>query len=163
MSTRRTPITKDWQERWFTFMERLETPVVRTTARMAGRMADYVPERPARLASMPKVHDLVDDGLTFRRRLVDEQTEFVRSMVKAMEPMLVKMDTVHPAERHDAARPHAGRTTTAAPRTVTKPKARASASRTSRTTRRPTHPTTRPAGPTASTAPTEVASAERVA
>ncbi|MFN8022575.1 MAG: hypothetical protein U0Q03_13695 [Acidimicrobiales bacterium] len=90
----------DWQDRWFELMKRIEMPMVRTTARVAGRMADYLPERPARMAGMPKVHDLMDAGLTFRRRLVDEQTEFADSMMRAMRPVIVKVDTVHHDDHH---------------------------------------------------------------
>ncbi len=134
MNTQRTPTrhtrhTPDWQDRWFEMMQRIEAPMVRTTARMAGRMAEYLPERPARMAGMPKVHDLVDAGLSFRRRFVDEQTEFADSMRRAVEPVLVKVDTVHHDDHHmtmpKAAAPTA---TTAKPkvmkRTTAKPAAR---------------------------------------
>lgn len=91
-----TTTERDWIDQYLTFVKRIEAPVVRTTARMATRFAEYVPERPAFLASMPKVHELVDTGITFRKRVVDEQTRFARQMVKAMDPMLVRVDTVHP-------------------------------------------------------------------
>lgn len=91
-----TTTERDWIDQYLTFVKRIEAPVVRTTARMATRFAEYVPERPAFLASMPKVHELVDTGITFRKRVVDEQTRFARQMVKAMDPMLVRVDAVHP-------------------------------------------------------------------
>jgi hypothetical protein len=98
--TRHTRHTPDWQDRWFEMMKRIEQPMVRTTARVAGRMADYLPERPARMAGMPKMHDLMDAGMTFRRRLMDEQTAFADSMMRAMEPVIVKVDTVHHDDHH---------------------------------------------------------------
>ncbi len=90
------PPVRAWLSLSLTCVKRMEAPVVRTTARMATRFAEYVPERPAFLGSMPKVHELVDTGITFRKRVVDEQTRFARQMVKAMDPMLVRVDTVHP-------------------------------------------------------------------
>lgn len=100
-TTHERATARDWQDQYFTFVKRIEAPLLRTTARMAGRMAEYVPERPAFLADLPKVHEVMDAGLTFRKRVVDEQTRFARSMMKAMDPMLVKVDTVHHTERHD--------------------------------------------------------------
>ena len=97
---------RDWFDQYLEFVHRIEAPMVRTTARMAGLVAEYVPERPAFLASLPKVHDVMATGITLRKRLVDEQTRFARQVVKAMDPMLVRVDTVHrePAHRETAHR-----------------------------------------------------------
>jgi hypothetical protein len=97
------PSEQDWFDQYLTFVKRIEAPVVRTTARVASRVAEYVPERPAFLASMPKVHEVMSTGITVRKRMVDEQTRFARQMMKAMDPMLVRVDTVH--VRHDDVEP----------------------------------------------------------
>jgi len=80
------------QDEYFDLVKRLEEPVVRTTARVAPRLAEFVPERPRRLAQMPTVTEFVDRGLTFRKRVVDEQARFARAMLKAMNPMLAKFE-----------------------------------------------------------------------
>ena len=105
---------RDWFDQYLEFVHRIEAPMVRTTARMAGLVAEYVPERPTFLASLPKVHDVMTTGITLRKRLVDEQTRFARQLMKAMDPMLVRVDTVHvepvrpgaPKERTAARREH---------------------------------------------------------
>jgi len=98
---------ENWQDQWFTMMKRIEQPVVSTTTRMATRLADVMSERPAFMASMPRVkpamHDLVDAGLKFRERLVDEQARFARSMMNALDPMVGKLDVVHPSNPSDRA------------------------------------------------------------
>jgi hypothetical protein len=80
------------QDEYFELVKRLEEPVVRTTARVAPRLAEYVPERPRRMAQLPTVVELVDTGLTFRKRVVDEQARFAKAMLKAMSPMLAKFE-----------------------------------------------------------------------
>ena len=57
-----------------------------------ANLARYLPERPQFMAQMPAVREVVSEQLTFRRRLVDEQAAFVRKMMKAMEPVLAKVD-----------------------------------------------------------------------
>lgn len=92
---------RTWQDEYFRFVKRIEAPVLRTTTRMAERFAEIVPTRPALLAPMPKAHavrDVMDTGFTFRKRVVEEQTMFARRMMKAIEPMLVSLDTVPPTE-----------------------------------------------------------------
>jgi len=92
---------RTWQDEYFRFVKRIEAPVLETTTRMAARFADVVPDRPAFLAPLPKAHvvrDAMDTGFTFRKRVVEEQTMFARRMMKAMEPMLTKLDTVQPPE-----------------------------------------------------------------
>lgn len=86
------------QDELFSGIKRFEQPVVRMTTRFAPRFAEFVPERPAMLAPMPKFGWMVDRGLTFRKRMVDEQAKFVRSMVKALDPVMVKLDHVAETE-----------------------------------------------------------------
>jgi hypothetical protein len=93
---------KSWQDQYFTFVKRVEAPVLETTTRVVARLAELLPERPAFLAPMPKAHDVreaVGTGFTFRKRMVEEQTMFARRMMKAMEPVVTKLDTVHTPEK----------------------------------------------------------------
>jgi hypothetical protein len=83
------------QEEYFELVKRFETPVLRTTARVAPRVAQYVPKRPAFMEPLPKMTEVVERGLAFRKRFVDEQAKFVRSMIKAFDPMIVKFDGGH--------------------------------------------------------------------
>lgn len=103
-SPRRAP--DGWQEQWFAAIQRLQQPVVQTTARLAGRLADVLPERPARFGNLPKlqpaIHDALDAGLGLRARLVDEQAAFARSMMAALDPMVGKLDVVHAAHASPA-------------------------------------------------------------
>ncbi len=88
---------RTWQDEYFTFVKRIEAPVLRTTTQIATRFAELVPGRPAFLAPMPKAHamrDVMDTGFTFRKRMVEEQTMFARRMMKAIEPMLTTLDRV---------------------------------------------------------------------
>ncbi len=99
---------KSWQDRYFAFVKRVEAPVLETTTRVVTRLAEIVPERPAFLAPMPKAHDVreaVGTGFTFRKRMVEEQTMFARRMMKAMEPIVTKLDTVHTEPGHQAKAP----------------------------------------------------------
>jgi hypothetical protein len=88
---------RTWQDEYFTFVKRIEAPVLRTTTQFATRFAELVPGRPAFLAPMPKAHavrDAMDTGFTFRKRMVEEQTMFARRMMKAIEPVLTTLDRV---------------------------------------------------------------------
>lgn len=90
---------RTWQDEYFTFVKRIEAPVLRTTTQLATRFAELVPGRPAFLAPMPKAHtvrDVMDTGFTFRKRMVEEQTMFARRMMKAIEPVLTTLDRVDP-------------------------------------------------------------------
>ncbi len=90
---------RTWQDEYFTFVKRIEAPVLRTTTQFATRFAELVPGRPAFLAPMPKAHavrDVMDTGFTFRKRMVEEQTMFARRMMKAIEPVLTTLDRVDP-------------------------------------------------------------------
>lgn len=91
-----TPMTtlKTWQDEYFKLVARVEEPVVKATNRVADSVAEYVPSRPAFMAEMPKIADVVDNQLRFRKRFVDEQAAFVRKMMKAMNPVVVKFEHV---------------------------------------------------------------------
>ncbi|MGB8858719.1 MAG: hypothetical protein WCC60_05660 [Ilumatobacteraceae bacterium] len=82
------------QDEYFTLAKRVEEPLVRYTGEMADSMARFVPERPSFMAKLPTVSELVDNQLKFRKRFVEEQTMFVRKMMKAMDPMVAKVDAV---------------------------------------------------------------------
>ena len=106
---------KDWQDRYIDRMKKVETPVVRFTGEMADAVARFVPERPRFTSPLPTTTEVVDSGLKFGKRMVDEQMHFVRSMMHAMEPVTMRLDTVHEMERMTA-RPTAAPKATAARR-----------------------------------------------
>jgi hypothetical protein len=81
-----------WQKNYFDFAKRMQEPVVRFTGRMAGSVARYVPVKPRFMESVPATKEFVDNGLKFRRMVVDEQALFVRHMLKAMEPVITKFE-----------------------------------------------------------------------
>ena len=85
---------KRWQDDYFKFLKRVEEPVIRFTEDASEQVAEYVPERPEWkfMAELPTVSEFVESQLKFRRRVVDEQAAFVRKMMKAMHPALVKID-----------------------------------------------------------------------
>ena len=95
-TTTNSPMTtlKKVQDEYFTLVKRVEEPIVRYTGEMADSMARFVPERPDFMAKWPTVTELVDNQLKFRKRFVDEQTAFIRKMMKAMDPMVMRVDTV---------------------------------------------------------------------
>lgn len=98
---------KKWQDEYLKFMTRVEQPVVKFTGKAAESMAEYVPERP-HWAFLDKVHtmtEFVDNQLRFRKRMVDEQVAFVRKMMKAMHPTLVKLESGAPRAKTVAAKP----------------------------------------------------------
>lgn len=113
MTTAMTTLKK-MQDEYFTLIKRAEEPLVRFTGDMADSMARFVPERPEFMAKLPTVAELVDNQLKFRKRLVDEQTMLVRKLMKAMDPMITKVDTL-PKPVHMAPR---ATTTRMAPRRV---------------------------------------------
>jgi hypothetical protein len=93
MTTTMTTLKKV-QDQYFTLAHRVEEPMVKFAGQMSDTMARYVPERPTFMAKMPTVSEMVDNQLKFRKRFVDEQTAFVRKMMKAMDPVIMKMDTM---------------------------------------------------------------------
>jgi hypothetical protein len=99
---------KKWEDEYMTIVARVEEPVVRYTGRAAEAVAPYVPDRPgwAFLDQVPTLTELVDNQLKFRKRVVDEQAAFVRKVMKAMHPALVKLETRAPVVRRaPAAKP----------------------------------------------------------
>jgi hypothetical protein len=102
---------KNIEDGYLELMARVEKPVVRLTGEAAERVAEYVPERPdwAFLDELPTVTELVNNQLRFRRRVVDQQAAFVRRMVKAMHPALVRLEPEKPARKAPAARRTAAR------------------------------------------------------
>ena len=85
---------EELEDRYLDQMKRAEEPVLRFTGDMSERMARFVPERPKFMAEMPKMADVVEGQLKFRKRFVDEQLRFARKMIKAMNPVMVKVDAV---------------------------------------------------------------------
>ncbi len=84
---------KKWEDEAFTLAKKVEAPMVRYTGQVAERVAEYVPTRPAFMAEMPKMAEMVEFALKLQTRLVAEQTKFVHSLMKAADPMLAKLDT----------------------------------------------------------------------
>lgn len=99
-----TTITK-WQDEYFTMVKKIEEPVVRYTGEVAERVARFVPERPTFMTSMPTMTEVVENGLKFRKRMVDEQATFVHKMMKAMKPVVVRLDTEHEHKAETHTRP----------------------------------------------------------
>lgn len=89
MSTMMTRVEK-FQDDYMELMKRIEEPVVKYTGEITTRLAKYVTGRPEFMASLPTLPEMVENGLTFRKRMVDHQATFARKMVRAMEPVLVK-------------------------------------------------------------------------
>jgi hypothetical protein len=95
---------KKWQDEYFTMVKRIEEPVVRFVGEQADTVARFVPERPTFMAKLPTMTALVDNQLKFRKRFVDEQAMFVRTMMKAMDPMLTKVDAMPKPATHAPAK-----------------------------------------------------------
>ncbi len=95
---------KKWQDEYFTMVKRVEEPVVRFVGEQADTVARFMPERPVFMAKLPTMAEFVDNQLKFRKRFVDEQTMFVRKMMKAMDPMLVKVDAMPKPALHTTAK-----------------------------------------------------------
>ena len=108
MTTVMTNIKK-WQDGYLTGMARLEEPIVRLTGRAAESVVEYVPERPqwSFLDQVPTLTEVVDSQLKFRRRVVDHQAAFVRKMMKAMHPALLRLETKAPVAQRVAGKPSA--------------------------------------------------------
>ena len=75
---------------------RVQEPIVTTVASLAETLADYVPERPAWpfLRTLPKLGDIVDTQVDFAHRVVTNQGEFARAMVKSLAPLLDRLEKV---------------------------------------------------------------------
>lgn len=102
MTTAMTTI-KEWEDRYLELVGRVEEPIVEYTGRIAESVAEYVPERPdwELLDRMPTMTEFIENQLKFRKRVVDEQAKFVRRMMKAAHPALVKLENapVKPAAK----------------------------------------------------------------
>jgi hypothetical protein len=100
MSTAITTMQR-WQDEYLSMLTRVEEPIVRYTSRAVESIADYIPERPqwAWVEKVPTVTEVVESQLKFRRRVVDEQAAFIRKMIKAMNPALVRVEPKAPAKR----------------------------------------------------------------
>lgn len=104
-----TATITNWQDKYFEFVKKIEAPVVQRTGQFADTIAGYVPTRPTFMADMPTTKEFVDQGLKFRRRMVDEQATFVHHMLKAIDPVLERVDMVdapHPTHAPKAATDH---------------------------------------------------------
>lgn len=80
------------EDRYIQQLKELEQPILDATEDLAERSARFVPERPAMFAEMPTMTQLVENQLRFQKRLVDEQTRFTRKMMKAMAPVVTRVD-----------------------------------------------------------------------
>ncbi len=81
-----------FEDQSFDRAKQLEKPVLRFAGDVSERMARFVPERPSFMADMPKMGDVVESQLKFGKRFVDEQVRFTRKMMKAMDPLFMKLD-----------------------------------------------------------------------
>ncbi len=82
-------------------LDRVEEPIVSVVGTVTEAVADYVPERPAWpfLAELPTLAQLVDNGSSFAHKLVTHETDFAKALVKAMHPVLVKIEAKPPRKR----------------------------------------------------------------
>ncbi len=101
---------KEWQDDYFTMVKKVEEPVLKFAGERAETFARFVPERPSFMAQVPTTAEFVDYQLKFRKRFVDEQAAFARKMMKAMDPMLAKVDSVPGHVVSAPAKPAASRT-----------------------------------------------------
>lgn len=81
-----------WEDRSLEQLKELERPILEFTGDMSERTAKFVPERPALLADLPTMSELVESQLRFQKRLVDEQARFTRKLMKAMAPVIDRVD-----------------------------------------------------------------------
>jgi hypothetical protein len=81
-----------FEDRYLEQVKKAEEPVLRFAGDMSERMARFVPERPSFMDDMPLMADFVESQLKFRKRFVDEQLRFARKMVKALHPVMEKVD-----------------------------------------------------------------------
>jgi hypothetical protein len=125
MTTTMMTTMKDWQDRYLDLMKKVEEPVVRFTGEMADAVARFVPERPRFMSPLPTTTEVVDTSLKFGKRMVDEQLHFARAMMRAMEPVTMRLDTVHETSRM----PGAAHVPKQAPKPAPTPRARPTARR----------------------------------
>ena len=91
---------KEWQDRYMRLAARVEDAAVQYTDRVSETVAEYIPQRPdwALLDRVPTMTEFVDNQLKFRKRVVDDQAAFVRKLMKAMHPALVKLEAQAPGK-----------------------------------------------------------------
>lgn len=85
---------EEMEDRYLDQVKHYEEPVLRFAGDWSERLARFVPERPSFLADLPMVTDFVESQLKFQKRLVDEQARFTRKMLKAMDPVVARVDAV---------------------------------------------------------------------
>ena len=76
----------------FDQVKHAEEPMLRFAHETSDAVARFVPTRPSFMADMPKMTEVVESQLKFRKRVVDEQLRFARKMMKAMDPLVKKLD-----------------------------------------------------------------------
>jgi hypothetical protein len=81
-----------FENRAFDQVKHAEEPMLRFAHETSDAVARFVPTRPRFMADMPKFTDVVESQLKFRKRVVDEQLRFARKMMKAMDPLVDKID-----------------------------------------------------------------------
>ncbi len=86
----------EFEDRYFDRMKEMEQPIVDFTGEFSERAARFVIERPSFLGDLPKVTDVVETQLKFQKKMVDEQMRFARRMMKAMTPIVDRVDYIEP-------------------------------------------------------------------
>ena len=81
-----------FENRAFDQVKQAEEPMLRFAQETSDAVARFVPDRPNFMADMPKFTEVVESQLKFRKRVVDEQLRFARKMMKAMDPLVKKLD-----------------------------------------------------------------------
>ncbi|MBK9178652.1 MAG: hypothetical protein IPM45_03575 [Acidimicrobiales bacterium] len=96
------------EEELLDLLDRVEEPIVSVVGTVAEAVADYIPERPAWpfLSELPTLTQLVDNGSSFAHKLVTHETEYAKALVKAMHPVLVKIEA-KPARKRAPRKPAA--------------------------------------------------------
>jgi hypothetical protein len=91
---------EEWQDKYMKLAGRVEDTVVARAGRVAETLAEYVPERPdwALIDRVPTMTEFVDNQLKFRKQVVDDQAAFVRKVMKAMHPALVRWEAKAPTK-----------------------------------------------------------------
>ena len=80
------------EDRYFEQLKEIEQPILDLTEDVADRTARFVPERPGMFSELPTMGELIENQLKFQKRLVDEQARFTRKMLKAMGPVVARVD-----------------------------------------------------------------------
>ena len=82
---------QEWQDEFFDLVERVQEPFVRLAGDAAESFVD-TPETPAwpSFAQWPTMSEVVENQIAFTTKFIDQQAAFARSMVKALQPVLVR-------------------------------------------------------------------------